>query len=223
MFEWWDGLSLLSKFFYYIAIPSTTILLIQSIMTLIGVGMNAGGDMEFDADMDGDMEFEVEPEMEFEVEEEFGMQLDGDEDFEAMSGVVDFRFITIRGIIAFLTMFGWVGAAMANAGLHILWTLLGASVAGLASMYIIAMLFYGISKLQSSGNINYKTAIGREATVYIPIPPNKDGFGKIQLTLQERLIEVNAVTEEDEMIGTNKSVRIIDMLNATTFVVERLK
>lgn len=222
MFEWWDGLSTLTKVFYYVAIPSTTVLLIQSIMTIIGIGMSSDADMDFDAD--ADMDFEVEPEMEFEIEEEFGMDLDGDgtEDFEALSGVADFRFITIRGIIAFLTMFGWVGVALSTAGVHMLLSLLGATIAGLISMFLIALMFYGISKLQSSGNIDYRTAIGKEAIVYIPIPGNRDGFGKIQITLAERLIEVSAVTEDAEMIGTGKSVRIIDMLNATTFVVERL-
>lgn len=212
MFEWWESLSLLSKLFYYIAIPSTTILLIQSIMTLIGIGADGDGDMDFDSDMDGDIDFDVD--------NDFNMEVDGD---DALAGIVDFRFITIRGIIAFLTMFGWVGAGMSNAGIHVLITFLSATFAGLTSMFLIGMLFYSISKLQSSGNINYKNAIGQEASVYIPIPSNKNGFGKIQLTFSERLIEANAVTEEDHMIATGKSVRIIDMMNPTTFVVESFK
>lgn len=231
MTEWWDQLSTISKFFYYVAIPSTTVLFIQSILTMIGFGMSADADMDFDTDMDADfdvdMDVDFEPEMALDGDMDGGFNLDlngdGLDEFEVIAGVADFRFVTFRGIIAFLTMFGWVGAALANAGAHVAIVLILALIAGLTSMFIIAMMFYGISKLQSSGNISYRNAIGRAATIYIPVPPNKNGFGKIQMTLQERLVEVNAVTESDTMIGTGEAVRVIDMLNATTVVVERLK
>ncbi len=203
------------EFFYYVAIPSTVILFIQSVLTLIGMGVTSDADMDFDADMEGDVSFDVDPE----VDASFDLD---DEGFETSASGADFRFVTFRGIIAFLTMFGWVGASLAQTTIHLVLIVVLSLVAGLMAMLVIAMLFYGISKLQSSGNISYRRAIGKDAIVYIPIPPNKEGFGKIQLTLQERLIEVNAVTEEPAMIGSNTNVRIIDMLNATTFVVERI-
>ena len=219
---WWEGLSSLSRFFYLFAIPSTVILLLQSVLTLIGFGMGGDGDMDLgdggtDVGMDFDGDIDIEPEG-----LDFNLDTDGIDDFQNLAGA-DFRFVTFRGIIAFATMFGWIGAALAGTSLHIAVTMMLAIVAGLAGMMIIALLFYGISKLQQSGNINYRLAIGKDATVYIPIPAGKKGHGKVQLLLQESYIEVAAVTNDATMIGTNELVRIVDLLDATTFVVERLK
>ncbi|PKM54784.1 conserved membrane protein of unknown function [Petrocella atlantisensis] len=213
MSDWWEQLNSLQRFFYFIAIPSTVILIIQSILTLIGFGLDT------DMDLDGDMDFGGD------AASEFDMDLDSGPggDFESLSGMADFRFVTFRGLIAFATMFGWIGAAFASTSVHFAITLLLALAAGLFSMFVIALLFYGIAKLQSSGNLNYRLAIGKEAQVYIPIPGNKKGQGKIQLMLQERLVEVDAITEEKEAISTGETILIVDMLNATTMVVERLK
>jgi len=220
MTQWWDQLSTLSKFFYLFAIPSTVVLLLQSILTLIGFGVGGGdGDMDFG---DGDADLDFDGDMDFDVENGFDVDLEGADEFESMAGVADFKFITFRGMIAFATMFGWIGAAMAETSLHITIIILVATIAGLIGMFIIALLFYGISKLQQSGNVNYRNAIGKDAKVYIPIPANKKGQGKVQLLLQESYLEISAVTNDGQMIGTNEMVRIVDMLDATTLVVTRL-
>ncbi len=219
---WWEGLSSLSRFFYLFAIPSTVVLLLQSVLTLIGFGMGSDGDMDF-GDGDADVELDFDGDIDIEPDGiDFDLDSDGINEFQNLAGA-DFRFVTFRGIIAFATMFGWIGAALAGTSLHLALTMILAILAGLGGMLIIALLFYGISKLQQSGNINYRLAIGKDANVYIPIPASKKGHGKVQLLLQERFIEANAVTNDSTMIGTNELVRVVDLLDATTFVVERLK
>jgi hypothetical protein len=76
--------------------------------------------------------------------------------------------------------------------------------------------------LQDSGNINIKNAIGKKGTVYIPIPKNGEGHGKISILLQERLIEVNAVTQSDRVLKTGESVVVVGLLNQQTVLVECL-
>ena len=220
MAQWWEQLSALTKFFYLFAVPSTVILLLQSVLTLIGFGFNGDGELDFgdgDPGLDGDLEMD-----DFDMEPEMDIDTDGIDDFQNLAGAADFRFVTFRGIIAFATMFGWIGAALSETSMHILLIMLLAILAGLGGMLIIALLFYSISRLQQSGNMNYRGAIGKDAKVYIPIPPSKSGHGKVTLLLQESYIEVDAVTEDTAMIGTNELVRIVDLLDATTFVVERL-
>lgn len=208
---WWDNLSTLQHFFYFIAIPSTVILLLQTILTLVGFGF--GADADFDADFDGGFNDNLDADFEFD-------EVSNLQDF-ASAG--DFRFITSRGLIAFTTMFGWVGISLTKTSLPIVLTMFFALLAGLLSMFIIASLFYGISKLQANGNLNYRLAIGQEAQVYIPIPCNGKGHGKVQLMLQEHFLEIDAITHEKDMLNTGESVIIIDMLNASTLIVERLK
>ena len=43
MMDWWNSLSSLSQIFYCIAIPSTLLLLIQTVLLFIGIGDEADG------------------------------------------------------------------------------------------------------------------------------------------------------------------------------------
>ncbi len=88
-------------------------------------------------------------------------------------------------------------------------------------MFIIALLFYSITRLQCSGNIKIKNAIGQIGQVYIPIPANMSGKGKIQITLQDSLTEINAMTEENEKLTTGSMVLVIDAIDTNTLLVEK--
>ena len=77
-------------------------------------------------------------------------------------------------------------------------------------------------KLQSSGNIQLGTAIGKVGRVYIPVPPHTAGSGKITLTLQERFIEADAVTTAARRLTTGEAVRIVSVSEAGMLVVEPL-
>lgn len=52
MLNWWNGLLLAQQIFALIAIPSSLILLIQTIMLLFGLGDEADSDVDFDPDLD---------------------------------------------------------------------------------------------------------------------------------------------------------------------------
>ena len=81
-------------------------------------------------------------------------------------------------------MFGWTGIAcvegteFSSFGIIVL-----SSLAGIAMMVVMGAIFYSASKMTSSGNINIKNAIGTNATVYVPIPERRTGYGKINVTI----------------------------------------
>ena len=93
MIEWWNSLSIISQVFYCIAIPSTLVLLIQTILLFLGLDddgaddLSGGGDIDVsaDVDVDGDGIFDV----------------DGGDVPEDISGLADLKIFTLRGIIAF--------------------------------------------------------------------------------------------------------------------------
>lgn len=206
MSDWWNELGVLKQIFYTVAVPATLILIIQSIMSLIGLG-------DMDADV-GDAH-------------DMGTGIFGDHD-GVDSNVLDtdheidgaFKFFTIRGIIAFFSIFGWTGAVFANR-VHPAMAVFIAFIAGEIAMVVIGYLFYGMTRLQSSGNIQYNNCIGKSGEVYLTIPPTKQGRGKITLTVQERLIEVNAMTESTQPIKSGELVKVITMLPDHTAIVER--
>lgn len=192
MVEWWNDLGIVRQIFYFFAVPATAILLIQSILSLIGLA-------DFDADVD--------------------MPTDaGDGLGDGFFG--DFQFFTIRGLVAFFSVFGWTGAALTDT-LNLFFVALIAFGAGALAMFAIGYLFYAMSKLQANGNIRYDNCMGKTGEVYLTIPPANQGRGKVTLTVQERLIEVAAITEASIPIKTGEQVRVIRVLDDHTVVVEK--
>lgn len=103
---------------------------------------------------------------------------------------------------------GWSGLAMHNAEIPITLTIICAAALGFVTLVGIAFIMRLAARLQSSGNIVLGYSIGKVGSVYIPIPPNMSGSGKINVTVQERFIEVDAVTPCDRRLKTGESVRI---------------
>lgn len=220
MGNWWESLSLIKQIYYLIAIPSTIILIIQSVMTLAGLGEGADGDLADGGASHGDMP-------------DGGLSHDGlDGDLSAADaasvhdgtdvghhGTLDgLRFFTLRGIIAFLAVFGWTGVVLTGA-VNMLLALALSAAAGIAAMMLVGLAFYGILKLQSQGNLDYSDAIGLSGEAYLAIPPERSGTGKVTVTLQERLIEVDAVTDEPVRLATGTRIRVTGILGNNVLIV----
>lgn len=116
---------------------------------------------------------------------------------------------TVRNLVVFFMMFGWTGIAMLrefNAGPVA--ALAVSTFAGLVMMAVVILMFYGISKMSSSGNYTADdTLVGREASVYLRIPARRAGSGKVVVMAGGRKREFAAQTHGDE-IPTNAMVRI---------------
>jgi len=204
MAEWWNALSALQHMFLYAAIPFTLILVIQAILTIVGIGGN-GADMDTDADVDAD----VDP----------NMDTDMDADAQEVSATVaGFRFFTIRGLVAFFCIFGWTGYALSQTTLGTALVIVISLAAGLLAMLLIGLMFYAMKHMQESGNLKYSYAIGKDAEVYIPIPPGRTGKGKVMVAFQEQLVEADAVTDHEEKIPTGTTVRVVGKTGSTLIV-----
>ena len=233
MVEWWNSLAVLQQVFYYIAVPFTVILLIQAIMTIIGLGGNdADADADTDFDTDADTDFDADTDTNFDVDTDTDADFDADADLDADTDIdvedfdhgvmYGFKFFTVRGIVAFFCIFGWTGAALYHSGMQPVWIVILAAAAGFLAMFVIGLIFYAVKRLQSSGNINYINAVGRTASVYIPIPEKRTGTGKVMVMIQERLVEAEAVTDEKKKIPTGETVKITGNIG-TTLIVKKIK
>jgi membrane protein implicated in regulation of membrane protease activity len=178
--EYWESLNWLHRLFYFFAIPATVILILQSVGSILG--LFGGEELDFD-DADGEVDGD-------------GVETDG------------LKFFSIRGALAFLAIFGWTGVVLADNNTSTVIALAISVFAGLLAMFAIAYFFYGISKLQSKGNVDNKNAIGKTAEVYLTIPPKGGGEGKVNVLIQERYVEVTAVTSGKKSIPTGSLVTV---------------
>ena len=214
MADWWNSLGLISQIFYCIAVPSTLVMLIQTIMLLIGLGqdtdLSADGDISdiADADIDADG-----------IDGVFGDN-DVTETPDAF-GLEGLRILTARGIISFLVVFGWVGIVLTSAKVPYLITVPVAAICGFFMMVLLAFLMKLVLKLRSDGNTDIRNAVGTAGKVYLTIPEKRIGEGKVQLMLQGTLVERNAVTDDETPIPTGSEVVVIGISGATTLVVRK--
>jgi len=189
----WNHLTAIERFFYIMAVPSTFILIIQPILTLLGFDH---GDMADGADIDAG----------------------GDADDVPDDG---FQLISIRTVVAFFSLFGWTGVVLAKTGLHIAAVIIFSGLAGLCGMLVVAGILYAVSRLQEEGNLDINNAVGKSATVYLTIPEKRGGTGKVHVVVQERLTELLDVTDDDESIPSGAGVLITDTVDGSTVVVTK--
>lgn len=216
LFDWWDGLNLASQIFYCIAIPSTLVLLIQTILMFWGFDDSADGELEMDLP-DGGLETDL-------PDGDIGDGVFGDEeltDISDASGLESLHIFTMRGIIAFLVVFGWVGVVMQAADIMLGITIPVASVCAFAIMVAIAYLFKAVMRLKSNGTADNRNAVGVAGKVYLTIPPSRSGEGKVNIMLQGAYVERNAVTDETESIPTGCEIIVVGTSGQTSLVVKR--
>ena len=217
MIAWWDSLSLISQIFACIAIPATLVLAIQTVMMFIGLDSEGADGIDGIDGVDNDIgDIDVDTDMSDGI---FGDDLPtGDPD---PSGLGDLRVFSVRGIIAFLVVFGWVGFVMDEGGTALWLSLPIATVCGFATMLLIALLFRAVMGLRNSGNINNRNAIGTAGRVYLTVPPSRSGERKVNVLLQGSYVERDAVTDEDTPLPTGTEVIVVGVSGQTTLVVKR--
>ena len=205
MLNWWNSLDALQHFFAYVAIPATLILCIQTILLLFGLG--AGGDGDLDSDTSGlDTGDGTAPDLD-------APDLDtrDGESGHDLAHDPGLRIFTIRGLVAFFSVFGWAGLALSRSGVPGGVSTLIAFLLGLGAMVVLALMLRGALRLQSDGTMDLKNALGLCGTVYLTVPPRRQGTGKITLVLQGQLGEFEALTDEAEPLKTGQSVQVVGL------------
>lgn len=212
MFEWWNSLGITMQVFYCIAIPATLIIVIQTILLMIGIG-HGGEGVEF-SDTSGIDGLGDVPDMPADMPGAHA--IDGCEHTAIGDGSnpADFgtmQLFTLQGIMTFLCVFGWTGVICTSLGLHVAIAILIALVLGFLAMLGVAKVLQLTRKLTQDGSLDVRRLLGEKGRVYIPIPANESGEGKVTIAAGERFIELSAVTDEQEAIPTGTQVRIIDV------------
>jgi membrane protein implicated in regulation of membrane protease activity len=131
-----------------------------------------------------------------------------------------FGVISFRTIVAALTFFGLAGLTALEANLSQALSLLVAIGAGAVAMYGVHYLMQLLFRLRQDGTARIERTVGQRATVYIPIPANNAGAGKVQMRTQGRIIEYAAKTSAPEKLATGTTVEVVAVLTPTTLEVE---
>lgn len=187
----------MDELFYYCALVGGTLLAIRTLMTLTGLG---GDDVDFDADA---ADFDA---------------ADGDIDAH---DVHDIKLLSVQAIVAFVTFFGLAGLLARDNELTT-WPSAGVAIAaGIAAMYLVAWCMAALVKLNSSGNLRLERAIGCEGSVYIRVPAQRDGAGRVIVETEGRRVECRAITR-GESLTPRTPIRVVRVVGRNTLEVEAL-
>ncbi|MBQ2242460.1 MAG: hypothetical protein II319_09995 [Clostridia bacterium] len=190
MINWWNELLLIQQIFALIALPSTLLIVIQTVLMLIGIGGDSGADADVDIDD--------------------GIEVPDD-------GLAIF---SVRGVTSMLCITGWVAVALLETSLPQGVSIAIAILCGVATLIGMAYLMRAVYRLQSSGNIDIENCVGKIGEVYIPIPSTGNGSGKVNLTVQEKFSEFTAITTAGEQLKTGSFVRVVAVGPSGVLVVE---
>ena len=229
MQAWWESLTALERVFAAAAIPATLLLIIQLVTTLIGLGGQDGDadgpDLDGDGVPDGidlDLDGDGVPD---------GIDLDGDgvpdefyespEETEVQHEGFNLRLFSFRGIVAFFAVYGWGALAISRSGKPWLVALIVGLILGIAAMFLVAVTMQLFVRLQSDGTVDPGNAVGLAGEVYLSIPPQRQGEGKVNVVIQEKMTECSAVTDEERPISTGEQITVVGVTREHQLIVMR--
>ena len=200
--EWWAGLSLIMKVLWGVTITASLIFVIQTIATFLGA--DAGGDFDVDGGLDGGLD---------------GTALDGaDTDF----GHSGMNLYTFRNLVNFVLGFGWTAILLGDQIKSTFWLIVLSILVGVALVVMVMLLFKWLNSMQQSGNIDiYKSAVGCQGKVYLTIPGERAGEGKVQITIEGAVREYTALTDSGTL-KTGTPIKVLEVINDSTVLVEEL-
>jgi len=205
----------MGTFFLICAVVGGTVLICQFVLTLVGLG----GDHDVDFSHDAGHDFAGESGYDADAQDSDG---NGHDSAHAHGSTWLFAMISFRTLIAAITFFGLIGSAAQTAGQPLGVQLFLALAAGMGAMYGVHWLIRSIGRLGEDATLRVKNALGQEGTVYVPIAGEKAAAGKIQLKVQNRLVEYEAVTSSRERLATGTKVRVVGIAG-NTLEVEPIK
>ena len=229
MIAWWETLTTLEHILLYLAVPATLILIIQTLLLLMGGGMDAGesesggpdwdaGGGDLDAGLDGP---DWEPGAGLEADAPHGDDFlhDAPDLEESSHAAAGLHLFTLRGIVAFLTLFGWGSLWLCQLGMLPAIALFLGVCMGLAGMVAIAVAVRQAVRLQYDGTLDIRNAVGLTGSVYLTIPAARAGTGKVNVLVQEQLREFDAVSDSVLAIPTGADIVVTGLAGRDTLIV----
>jgi hypothetical protein len=187
--EFFENADTILRAFWFVAIPTSVIFLIQTIMTFFGVDSLDGVEADFHGDLSG--------------------------------GEAPFQLFSLRNLINFLLGFSWTGISfyttISNRALLVFVSL----AVGVLFVYAFFVIIRQIQKFAEDNSFKIAKTLNKTAEVYLAIPENKKGKGKIMISVNGSFHELDAMTEKDR-IQSGAVVKVVKIENDNILLVETI-
>lgn len=190
--------------FFFCAIIGSALIVLQFLATLLGID---GADME--------------------ASDVSGTSVDGDMDSAVASGTdggFDFlKALSFRSLSAGVAFWGFGGLIAESFGVGPLTTIGVAVVCGIAAIVAVFYLLRMLSSFNHNGSIRVDSTVDSIGSVYLSVPARRGGVGKVIVTQQERSMEYDALTDEEEDLKVGTPIVVVSLLSASQVLVAKIK
>ncbi|MBR3433407.1 MAG: NfeD family protein [Bacteroidaceae bacterium] len=190
--DWFNQLDPTLRIFWGIAIFASIVVIIQMTMSFAGMGDIDSGDADVDFSTDTD----------------------------SLDDAGSMHLLSIRNIFYFLLGFGWAGISLWNTIPDTIVLTAAAVLVGCLFVAVFIFLFRQMMKLQSNGAFNVNDAVGKLCDVYLRIPGQNQGQGKVQISFNGSVQELDARTQGQPLPSGTK-VRVLRVIDKKVLEVEK--
>ncbi|MEZ5037943.1 MAG: NfeD family protein [Chitinophagales bacterium] len=184
-----ENLDTLLKTFWFVAIPTSLIFIIQTVMTFLGTDSSDGLQPDFVGDLNG--------------------------------ADAPFQLFSLRNLINFLLGFSWTGISFYTTISNKPFLILLSLVVGVLFVYLFFVIIRQVQKLAEDNSFKIANTLNKTAEVYLTIPENKKGKGKIMISVNGAFHELEAMTENDK-IQSGAVVKVVRIENDNILIVETI-
>ena len=130
------------------------------------------------------------------------------------------QLFTVRNFVNFLLGVGWGGVCLWGAIPNTPLLILASIIVGTLFVGVFVFMFRNLRRLEHTARYDLHDAVGQIADVYLRIPAERNGEGKIQTAFGGSVQELPAVTDGDD-IPSGSKVHILAVIGDHTFLVEK--
>lgn len=191
----------MAQLYFFCAVFGFVIVALSLLLGLLGLGGDGvdGGSVDVHAELDGDPS--------------------GGEVHDGGAGFL--RVFSLRALAAGIAFFGLGGLAANEFGAKPPVALLVAILSGVLAMWLVLRLMRMLSSFNYNGAIVAGSEESAEGVVYLKIPAERKGMGKIEIVQQGRTMEYDAFTDDPEDLATGVPIIVVKALTPTQMLVTK--
>ena len=140
------------------------------------------------------------------------VDFDGSDTMDYGDGI---NLFSVKNFVNFFMGFGWAGVCLKDSISSPTLLIITALVVGCLFVALFVFIYKQMHKFEHNGAFNINDTIGHSATVYLRIPAGCQGKGKIQISIDGSVHEIDALTDEDE-ISSGMNVKVTEVIDNET-------
>jgi len=147
--------------------------------------------------------------------------IEADFDGDLSEADAPFQLFSLRNLLNFLLGLSWTGISFYSIISSKPLLIALSSAVGVLFVYLFFIIIKQVQKLAENNSFKISSTLNKSAEVYLAIPENKTGKGKIIVSVNGAFHELEAMTESAK-IPSGSVVKVIRIENNNILIVEKI-